>query len=122
MQRMVCALRLSTLIGGIAFWLLLSAHANAGGFQNITQSAAASAVATAGEAAIAEDGATIFYNPAGMARLERPQALAATGIGFPQSSFQNRGSIDALGNPVFGTNNVGRHPSFVPSFYTTTPI
>jgi long-chain fatty acid transport protein len=123
MRRFVPTLNLPSLVvyGSIAC-VFFPAQGSSGGFQNMTQSATASAVATAGEAAIAEDAATVFYNPAGMSLLQRPQALAATGIGFPQSSFRNRGTTDALNNPVVGNDNVASNPFFLPSFFAVTPI
>src|SRR6266571_2735917 len=97
------------------FLLLTPGHGVAGGFQNFTQSGGAAAVATAGQTAIAEDAATIFYNPAGMALLREPQVVTATGVIFPQTSFQNHGTVDALGNPVGGTTKVATRPEFLPS-------
>ena len=52
---------------------MLAGSASAAGFALIEQSVSGLGNAFAGGAAVAEDAITIFFNPAGMARLKKPQ-------------------------------------------------
>lgn len=47
--------------------------------------------AYAGQAAVAEDASTAYYNPAGMVRLDRSELLIGTLVGQPKFEFQDDG-------------------------------
>ena len=47
--------------------------------------------AYAGQAAVADDASTAYYNPAGMARLDRSQLMVGTLLGLPTFEFANDG-------------------------------
>ena len=66
--------------------------------------------AFAGGAAAAEDASTIFFNPAGLTRLDRSQALAGINFVFPSARFTNEGSTHLSGQPLAGGQggNAGR--------------
>jgi long-chain fatty acid transport protein len=70
-----------------------SAAAGAAGFFLIEQSVSSMGVAYAGAAAAAQDASTIFFNPAGMTRLEGGQAVAGLHLVDADARFQDRGSF-----------------------------
>lgn len=92
--------------------------ARAGGFSlSVESGAAAVGNAQAGSAALAEDATTVFYNPAGLARLEgRQLSMVASAVG-PSAHFSNSGSTSAIPSiPLTGGNggNAGSW-GFVPA-------
>lgn len=95
------------------------------GFALIEQSASGQGNAFAGAAAVAGDASTIFFNPAGLTRLEDPQVLLAFHGIFSDAKFRNNGST---GNPVFdgtalgGPNDDGGGEAFVPNLYVSIPL
>lgn len=72
--------------------LLVSAQSIAGGFALIEHGASGIGNAYAGGAASAEDASTIWFNPAGMTRLDN-EMLAAAHIIMVDSAFTDTGSI-----------------------------
>src|SRR5438477_1674441 len=96
--------------------------AEAGGFLNSIQSATSGGVAGAGSTALGEDAATIWYNPAGMILLSRPEALIASGFSFPSVTFKNNGSTDGLGFPVGGNERTNPPVSVLPSAFASLPV
>lgn len=98
----------------------------AAGFQVQNQSVRASAMANAGVAASAEDASTTFYNPAGLAYLDRQ--VVANGIGLsPKFRFIDSGnSTNAIGGEPIGrtTANGGGAvaPITIPSAYLAWPL
>jgi long-chain fatty acid transport protein len=97
-----------------------SAHAAA--FANGIQSASTGAVATAGSTAIAGDASTIYYNPAGMSLLNRPEVLANGALLDISTRFQNGGTLDPLGNPVHGSSGNKDQYIAIPALFVTLPI
>ena len=76
----------------------------AGGFSLFVESgAAAVGNAQAGSAALAEDASTVFFNPAGLTRLEgRQLSMVASAVG-PSANFSNSGSTSAISSlPLTG--------------------
>ena len=84
--------------------LLAAASALASGFSLKEQSISGLGNAYAGAAAIAEDASTIFYNPAGMARLRGNQAAGGATFIAPESHFINSGSTTPFGTALTGPN------------------
>jgi long-chain fatty acid transport protein len=79
--------------------------------------------AAAGAGARAQDAATVFYNPAGMTLLERPQVVAGFGLGFVNSEFD----LDLGGTvtvPAGETNDGGSLDSIAPvgGQFFSTPV
>ncbi|MDG9757754.1 outer membrane protein transport protein [Pseudomonas sediminis] len=50
----------------------------------------------------AADPSTIFYNPAGLARLKGTQVTSGLSILLPDGKYDDKGSSDVFGNPVSG--------------------
>lgn len=85
---------------------LAAGTAVAGGFSLFVESgAAAVGNAQAGSAALAEDATTVFYNPAGLARLEgRQLSMVGSAVGA-SANFSNSGSTSAIPSiPLTGGN------------------
>jgi long-chain fatty acid transport protein len=99
--------------------------AQAAGFALIENSASGQGNAYAGAAAHARDGSTIWFNPAGMMKLDRDQLVFAGHIVSPNASFTNNGSSQAAalgGGPLRGINDDGGSTAFVPNFYWVKTI
>lgn len=92
-------------------------HASATGLAIPAQSASGAGVAVAGAAAGVDDAATVFYNPAGMLRLDGRQVTAALGIAWTDLDAGPVQGSDVLGNPLAG--NAAAHPTAnaIPSLY-----
>ena len=109
---------------GIAAILIVcaSSPAQASGFILDIQSVGSASVSTAGQTAIAEDATTIYYNPAGMTALGRPEILISSGLVFTSSNFSNGGTNNAAGQPVLGTTGVVDQIFLVPTVFATLPL
>lgn len=111
----------------VAFLVVLMASTSgfAAGFALIEQSVKGLGNSFAGGAAIAEDASTIFFNPAGMARLEGFQATAGLNYIAPSAKFTpnsaNTTTPLALGggSGTGGNGGEGGEPALVPNFYFT---
>jgi long-chain fatty acid transport protein len=108
------AAALSTLAGGAA----------AGGFQLMEQNASGLGNAYAGQAAAAQDASTIYFNPAGMTRLPRRQAVFAGHLIKPSNDFHNTGTTPAVSTitgagafPLNGTGGDASDLAFIPNAY-----
>ena len=86
-----------------ASMLLISAQTSAAGFAIIESGASGLGNAYAGGAANAEDSSTIWFNPAGMTRLDN-EMMAAAHIIMVDSAFTDTGSTSALGGDLDPTN------------------
>ena len=74
----------------------------AGGFQLTEMSAKKLGQANAGAAAYGDDATTIFFNPAGLVKLESKQVstnIAAVNI---EADFDKTSATDVIGNPITG--------------------
>ncbi|MDD2700665.1 MAG: outer membrane protein transport protein [Sideroxydans sp.] len=93
--------------------LAMSGGAMASGFALIEQSASGLGNAFAGGAASAEDASTVFFNPAGMSRLEGKQVVVAVHAITPSAKFTGTGGSGTnMGGDAGGT-------AFVPNAYFT---
>lgn len=113
--------KLNVLIG--AAMLGISGFATAAGFALIEQSASGMGNAYAGGAASADDASTIFFNPAGMSRLNGKQIMVAGHLIKPSAKFSDTGSTPA----AFQTSNNGNGGdagglAFVPNAYFAMEI
>ena len=113
--------RIALAVAGVAL-ALGAGHAFGAAFGLAEQSGSGLGNAFAGGAAVAEDAATVWANPAGMSRIPTMQAAAALHLITPSIKFSNDGSVAALNQPLghlggdAGTNNI------VPNMYFTVPI
>ena len=99
-----------------------SPSAFASGFALLEQSSSRLGSAFAGTAAAADDASTIFYNPAGLAKLEGTQLLVvASGI-LISSEFNDAGSQAALGQPLGNEGGDAGDWNAVPAAYLAVPL
>jgi long-chain fatty acid transport protein len=99
-----------------------SSSAFASGFALLEQSASRLGTAFAGTAAAADDASTIFYNPAGLAKLEGTQLLVvASGISI-SSEFNNSGSQPAFGQALGNEGGDAGDWNAVPAAYLAVPL
>jgi len=83
----------------------MTGQAAASGFQLMEQNASGLGNAYAGQAAAAENASTLFFNPAGMTRLQGRQVSGALHLIRPSSEFTNSGASAApAGLPSPGGN------------------
>src|SRR5438045_9506828 len=100
---------------GVALLSLSAGHAFGAAFALQEQNASGLGHAYAGGAAAAEDVSTIFYNPAGLVRLQTMQLVVAANLICPSTKFHDSGSIAAFGQPVRGTGGDAGSCAGVPS-------
>ena len=84
--------------------LLGATMAQAAGFALIEQNASGLGNAYAGQAAVAQDASTVFFNPAGMSRLDGRQLVAAAHAILPSAEFADTGSTLSLNQATLGGN------------------
>jgi long-chain fatty acid transport protein len=118
-QRNLIALAVAALLGGA------SALASAAGFALIEQSASGMGNAFAGAAATAEDASTVFFNPAGMSRLEGAQVTVGAHLIDLSAKFSNSASSKPAAivtNPLGGNGGDAGGLAVVPNVYFVMPI
>ncbi len=101
----------------------------AAGFYLQEQSVSGLGRAFAGEAAIASDASTIYFNPAGMTRLEAAEFQAAVHLLVPKATVTNSNSTAITpgtgGNPLpYEGGNGGNpyDPSPIPNLFVAAPL
>lgn len=111
---------LPTLISGaIAMSGPLAAHAS--GFALLEQSGSRLSTAFAGSGVIADDATSLFFNPAGLSRLEHAQLIALTSGIEITSQFRSSGSAAAFGQPLGGSGGDAGEWNLVPGAYLAVP-
>ncbi len=103
----------------------VSTVSSAAGFALIEQSASGLGNAYAGAAATAEDASTIFFNPAGMSRIEGKQITAAGHLINLSAKFSDSGSSKPAAivtNPLGGNGGDAGGAALVPNIYFAMPI
>jgi long-chain fatty acid transport protein len=113
--------RLATAIGA-ALLSLSAGHAFGAAFALQEQNASGLGHAYAGGAAAAEDVSTIFYNPAGLVRLQSPQAVLSANVICVSAKFSDNGSQPAMFQPLGGTGGDAGDCNVVPNFYLGIPF
>src|SRR4051812_2020109 len=78
--------------------------------------------AYAGGAAAAEDVSTIFYNPAGLVRLQSMQVVVAGNVICPSARFNDSGSQAAAFQPLGGSGGDAGSCAVVPNLYLGVPF
>ncbi len=103
--------------------LVCSSGVMASGYHFGSQSVAAQGTAHA-NGAEAVDPSTIFYNPAGLARLPGTQVTNGITVVIPKGSFKDTGSTDVFGNSTGGTGAGSFLPdaAAAPDFYFSSQI
>jgi len=101
----------------------MSVGAQASGYRFGSQSVSAQGTADA-NAAEANDASTIFYNPAGLSRLDGLQISGSATVVVPHSTFNDSGSTRFTGTPTGGTGANDYVPSSVtaPAFYLSKKL
>ncbi|ABS24255.1 OmpP1/FadL family transporter [Anaeromyxobacter sp. Fw109-5] len=114
-------IRRASLAAAIACALIASpSGALASGFQLIEQNGSGLGNAYAGQAAAAEDASAIFFNPAGLTRVQGLQVVAALNLIRPSPDFSDGGSTPATLQPTLGgTGGDGGSLALVPNGYVS---
>lgn len=101
----------------------ISVNAHASGYRFGSQSVAGQGTADA-NGAEANDASTIFYNPAGLSRLDGTQVSAGVTVVVPHSTYNDTGSTHFTGAPTGGTRADGYAPDAVaaPSLYVSKKL
>ena len=108
---------------GAAVLSLSAGQALGSAFALQEQNASGLGHAYAGGAAAAEDVSTIFFNPAGLVRLQTTQIVVAGNIICPSSKFHDNGSQPAgFGQPLGGTGGDAGSCAAVPNLYVGVPF
>ncbi|HEY2140184.1 MAG TPA: outer membrane protein transport protein, partial [Chthoniobacterales bacterium] len=109
--------------------LILPVAARAGSFVLTEQSVSGLGSAFAGGAASAEDASTLFFNPAGLARLDQGELQLGLHLIVPSAEFTNQGSRYNLpgtpfnGLPVQGNNGGdGGVDHIIGNLYVSQPV
>ncbi|MDC1287974.1 outer membrane protein transport protein [Gammaproteobacteria bacterium] len=113
------------LVAGAAILCALPTLSQGSGFALIEMNARGQGNAYAGAAAHTPDASTVYFNPAGMMKLEEDQIGAALHVIMPSASFDNDGSTAAQslgGGPLLGDDDDGGADAFVPNFYWVKTI
>jgi len=101
----------------------LPVNAFSAGFALIEHSASGMGNSYAGAAAVAEDASTIYFNPAGLSKLEDSQLLLSGHLIFPHVDYEDDGSLTADGTAMPGRKNTtGDISALVPNFYLSTAV
>ena len=114
---------LAATVGSAA--LLVAGHAGlayGSAFALQEQSGSGLGNAFAGGAAVAEDAATIYANPAGMSRLTGMQAVGAGSLICVETKFSDNGSLPASLQTLGGNGGDAGSCAVVPALYLASPI
>jgi long-chain fatty acid transport protein len=110
----------SLLCGAIAICGPLAAQAS--GFALLEQSASRLSTAFAGSGVTADDATSMYFNPAGLGRLEQAQLIALTSGIEITSEFRDSGSAAAFGQPLGGSGGDAGDWNVVPGAYLAIPL
>lgn len=108
--------------GVLAGAWLAGGTAQAAGFALMEQGASGLGSAYAGAAVAAEDASTVFFNPAGIAALDRREFAAALVAVAPAARFQDGGSQAAALQARGGEGGDAGGVAPLPSLYYTQPL
>lgn len=119
MKKFLLSTAICTMISGAAF--VTAQDANAAGFYIQEQSVSALGSAFAGSTTSVRDASTIYFNPAGMTRLDGPQANLGVHLLIPDSDLDDTGST-ILAAPVSPADSDNPYdPTPVPNAYIAYP-
>ena len=97
--------------------MMFASGAHAAGFALIEQNASGLGNAYAGQAAVAEDASTVFFNPAGLTKLEGRQVVGVLHYIAPSAIFSGEAYVNGVQSSVTGNGGDAGDPAFVPNFY-----
>lgn len=92
------------------------------GFGLNSHSAKSGGTSHAGTAVMAEDPATVFYNPAGMMLSEKTAISASVASISPEFDYSDEGSTTPFGTPYVGSEDTSEEGGVAPSLYYMTPF
>src|SRR6266542_4673247 len=84
--------RIAIAIAGVTL-AFAAGHAHGAAFGLAEQSGSGLGNAFAGGAAMADDASTVWFNPAGMSRLARPEVATSIHLITPSIKFKDDGSV-----------------------------
>ncbi len=115
--------QIATALSGLAL-MLGAGNASGAAFALATQSVMGLGNAFAGAAATAEDANTVWFNPAGLARLNFPQVETGLNIITPSAKFDNQNSQAAALQPLpaGGTGGDAGGTALVPTLFASMAI
>jgi len=113
--------RVAAAVGG-SLLAIAAGHALGSAFALQEQNASGLGHAYAGGAAAAEDVSTIFYNPAGLVRLQTAQVVLAGNVICPSAKFHDSGSQPAAFQPLGGNGGDAGSCAPVPNLYVGIPF
>jgi long-chain fatty acid transport protein len=100
--------------------------ASAASFYIIESSVSRLGNAFSGTASAADDASTVYFNGAGMTRLDGPTTQLGGHYIMPEADFTNNGSTSATGTPLeaplSGSDGTTDDSALVPNFYYATPL
>jgi long-chain fatty acid transport protein len=103
---------------GVIFVVFSSSAVLASGIQITEKGTKGLGNAWAGGAAVAEDASTVWWNPAGMTRLDDNHAELSMHLIRPSFKWDDDGSTTILGEPLSGSDGGDAGgPNFVPNFF-----
>lgn len=100
----------------------VAAQANAAGFYIQEQSVRGLGSAFSGSVTNLSDPSTIFFNPAGMTKLEGMQAQAGVNLLIPDSKVKDRGSVAPPGRVLGGSSDNPYDPTPVPNGFLSYQV
>ena len=113
--------RVAAAVAGLAL-ALGAGQAFGAAFALQEQNASGLGHAYAGGAAAAEDVSTIFYNPAGLVRLQTMQVVVAANLICPSAKFNDNASKPAVYQSLGGTGGDAGGCAGVPNLYLGVPV
>ena len=103
---------------GVIFVVFSSSAVLASGIQITEKGTKGLGNAWAGGAAVAEDASTVWWNPAGMTRLDDNHAELSVHLIRPSFKWDDDGSSTVIGEPLSGSDGGDAGgPNFVPNFF-----
>ena len=127
-MKSLCSFLIKTSVLVTVFILFIASGTALGaGFALVEQGVSGLGNAYAGGAASAEDATTVFFNPAGLTRLDGQQFIAGAHIIMPSVKFHNEGSTHLLQGithvPLLGGNGgEGGVTKVIPNMYFSKKI
>jgi long-chain fatty acid transport protein len=103
---------------GVIFMVFSSSAVLASGIQITEKGTKGLGNAWAGGAAVAEDASTVYWNPAGMTRLDGNHVELSVHFIRPSFKWDDDGSTTVIGQPLTGSDGGDAGgPNFVPNFF-----
>jgi len=113
--------RIAIAIAGVTL-AFAAGHAHGAAFGLAEQSGSGLGNAFAGGAAIADDASTVWFNPAGMSRLARPEVATSIHLITPSIKFKDDGSVAATNQPLGHNGGDAGTLNIVPNLALTMPL